>query len=641
MLRRAAPLLVILPLAGCFGPSLPRVPAAVEPPAIEIEPVFVFEDDETSPMDEILERYGTVSPSDGGTVALPGFPPGVNPADFDITIHYNDDVARWIEYFTTRARDRFETYLARKGRYEQMILERLRARGMPEDLIFLAMIESGFSPRAVSSASAVGLWQFMAPTGRQYGLEVSTFVDERRDPIKATEAALDYLQMLYKRFGSWYLAAAGYNSGENRVDRILQERVRGVRGNDAIFWEIQPYLPAETRDYVPLMIAAAILSRYPELYGFNVEPEPPEQFDVVIVPDATDLDVIAEAAGTTREEIDALNPHFIRGVTPRRQAVEVRVPAGRGPAFEAAYALIPPENRVRFVEHVVRSGDTLSRIAATYGSTVAEIQDANGIRNPNVLRVGQVLVIPRAGAAAPILASAQGTTTTAASSASAATTTVHRVASGESLWTIAQRYGVSIDDLRAWNGIGASGVIYPGQQLTLRGGAAATASTAVATTVHRVASGESLWTIARRYGVSVDELRAWNGLGASAIIHPGQQLTVRGGTALAGAVATTVHRVASGESLWTIAQRYGVTVANLRAWNGLGTNSVIHPGQELTIRGSGTTAPVLTHRVRAGDTLWDIARLHGVTTAELMSWNGLGPSAIIRPGDELVIRIAD
>lgn len=598
---RATPVALTLVLAGCAllpgGSSLPPAPAPVEPPEIvDLAPQDPFHPDDIVPFDALeVARFAAEREAAGANrIALPGLPSGADPADFDIPLHYNADVQYWMDYFTGRGRANFELYLTRKGRYEEMILERLRERGMPQDLIYLALIESGFSPRAVSRAQAVGLWQFIAATARRFGLEVSAFTDERRDPSRSTDAALAYLQELYDRFGSWFLVAAAYNSGENRVERVLRERAGGARASDSLYWAIQRYLPAETRSYVPMMIAAAILSKYRDAYGFSIQPEPPERFDIVEVPDATDLDVIAEAAGVSRAEIDALNPQFLRGMTPPGRAVQVRVPEGRGEAFRAAYALIPPEERVRFIEHIVSRGETLSGIAARYGSTVAEIQAANAIRNPNAIQINQRLIIPRAGATRASTVASASTASTSASSASTSARTV-----------------------------------------------SATASTSAAsTTVYRVRSGDSLWSIAQRHGVTVADLRAWNGLGNSNTIRPGQELRVAPGGSGAGATVT-VYRVRAGDSLWSIAQRHGVTVADLRAWNGLGNSNTIRPGQELRIAAGGSGEAVTrTHEVRRGDTLWAIARLHGVTTAELMEWNGLTPNSVIRPGDVLTLRLA-
>ncbi|HUR92847.1 MAG TPA: lytic transglycosylase domain-containing protein [Gemmatimonadaceae bacterium] len=200
-------------------------------------------------------------------------PQTVGQSGWDISNIDHNRVDMWIGIYTTRPklRDRFAVWLERKPKYEAMISEKLAARGMPQDLIYLAMIESGFNPKAYSHAKAGGLWQFIAETGQRYGLEVNRRVDERNHPDKATDAALAYLTDLHERFGSWYLAAAAYNTGENRVGRIMREVTGKERGTDADYYRISSRLPRETRDYVPMMIAAARISKDPAKYGFGPE----------------------------------------------------------------------------------------------------------------------------------------------------------------------------------------------------------------------------------------------------------------------------------------------------------------------------------------------------------------------------------
>ena len=246
-------------------------------------------------------------------------------------------VEYWIVRLQTDMRDDFAGFLERKGRYEAMITAALDERGMPRDLVYLAMIESGFKPRAYSRSRASGLWQFIRETGKRYGLDVNSAVDERNDPVKATRAALGYLSDLHERFGSWYLAAAAYNTGENRVGRIMRQ-TRGVeRGTDEDYYAIWPHLPRETRDYVPLMIAAARISKQPEIYGFHyVKPHEPWAFEEVLVGPGTSLATLARAAGTTVEDLRLLNPQIKQARTRRDEPTTVRVPLTIEPKRDAA-----------------------------------------------------------------------------------------------------------------------------------------------------------------------------------------------------------------------------------------------------------------------------------------------------------------
>ncbi len=385
----------------------------------------------------------------------------VNAARYAIPLEMNEHVQRWIDYFTEGdGRVRFELYLERAGRYEAMIRERARAAELPEDLLYLALIESGMNPNAYSRARAVGLWQFIASTGRAYGLDVDYWLDERRDPFLATDAAIAHLGDLHERFGSWYLAAAAYNAGAGRVSR----GIRRVGSED--FWDLADarVLRRETRNYVPKLLAAATIARNLERYGFgDVQPMPALEFDVVQVPDATSFDVLAEAAGTTEELIEELNPQFVRNVTPPARTVEVRVPVGTAARFTTAYAEIPPDQRVTWIEHRVTRGQTLGAIARRYGTSVASIRAANNYVNPRRLQIGQRLVIPRSRGTGSA-GSVGGASARAVLAEGPVTVTVRR---GDTLWAIARRYGTSTGELMAANGL-SSAVIHPGDRITVR-----------------------------------------------------------------------------------------------------------------------------------------------------------------------------
>ena len=302
---------------------------------------------------------------------------------FDIDVSSfatNRRVLEYLEFFQVDSRDRFEIWLSRLGRYQGMIRERLRAKGLPADLLYLTLIESGLSNTAVSRARAVGMWQFMASTGRLYGLTVDPWVDERRDPFKATEAAVNYLADLRQRLGSVYLAAAAYNAGVGRIERGI-DRLPGEPDSvdDRTFFQLSDrrYLRRETRDYVPKLIAASLIAKQPERYGFHVDPLAPLVFDEITVPDATGLDVIARLADTTIATLLELNPQFVRGVTPPSRSVVVRVPRGRGTIVAERYDSLPVTSRITFVDHYVSRGQTLSEIAQRYRVSVAMIQSAN------------------------------------------------------------------------------------------------------------------------------------------------------------------------------------------------------------------------------------------------------------------------
>ncbi|CAN5526885.1 hypothetical protein BH24GEM3_BH24GEM3_05810 [soil metagenome] len=345
---------------------------------------------------------------------------------WDLPVVWNEPVAKFVNLFGGRQTSRMALYLQRSGRYEAMIRGKLREQGMPEDLLYLSMIESGFNPDARSPAHAVGLWQFIAETGRRYGLRIDSYVDERRDPEKSTDAALKYLRYLHNRFDSWYLAAAAYNTGENRVGRIMREMTGAEKGEEAYFWRIRHRLPSETRDYVPLVVAAALVGKEPHKYGLeNVERWTPVPTETVAVPGGSDLTIVASAVGATGKELRALNPQLIRGMTPPGGSYRVRIPEGRGSLYAANFSRVraealaqaevrkAQERRVAQAKaksqpkakakptrtapsrvHRVKNGESLSVIAQRHRTSVGAIQRANGLGKRTSIRAGQTLRIP-------------------------------------------------------------------------------------------------------------------------------------------------------------------------------------------------------------------------------------------------------
>lgn len=274
------------------------------------------------------------APEDPG-ILLPPHVAEIAP-DLSLPMEMNQQVEEWMERYLTDQRPVFERYLEREGLYSDMIREGLRSRGMPEELVYLAAIESGFTPAATSRVAAMGMWQFMGPTAQAFGLRIDEYVDERRDPLRATEAALDYLQYLHDRFGSWYLAAAAYNAGPTRVARVLKSQAGDQTGAEELYWEILEHLPLETRVYVPKMLALVLLNQAAGEYGFAVERSNPIEFDRVWVPGGTTLRTVAGAVDVPISEIRELNPHLLRGVTPPGEPFGIRVPPGRTPMVVAS-----------------------------------------------------------------------------------------------------------------------------------------------------------------------------------------------------------------------------------------------------------------------------------------------------------------
>ena len=398
--------------------------------------------------------------------------------DIDVTsFAANRRVLEYLEFFQVDAHDRFAIWLTRLGRYEGMIRERLRAKRLPEDLVYLTLVESGLSNTAVSRARAVGMWQFIASTGRLYGLTVDPWVDERRDPFRATEAAVNYLADLRERLGgSAYLAAAAYNAGVGRIERGL-DRLPGEADSvtDNTFFQLadRRYLRRETRDYVPKLIAASLVAKQPGRYGFeDIRSLAPLVFDEISVPDATGLDVLARLADTTVEALLELNPQFVRGITPPGRSVSVRVPRGRGTLLAARYDTLPITDRITFVDHYVSRGQTLSDIARRYRVTVAMLQTANPRVKSHALRVGERIIVPMSGRIVPAAAWSvppeprarriQRRRAGGGGEGGSRGGDAHRVELGETMSEIARAYAVSLAELLDYNGLTMESVIRAG-----------------------------------------------------------------------------------------------------------------------------------------------------------------------------------
>jgi len=317
-------------------------------------------------------------------------PPGRRKIQFSIPAVENDRVRYFVDLFCGRAKDFFERALARSGKYIPMMATILQREGLPEDLVYLSLIESGFSPHAYSRAKALGPWQFIRSTGLRYGLKINSWIDERRDPIKSTRAAAAYLKDLHLQFGEWFLAAAAYNAGEGKVEKAMHRS----QTND--FWRLsqKTHLKSETRNYVPKFIAAALIASKPDQHGFgDVVYEPPMEYDEVRIQRPLRLATIADLAKTSLSIIKELNPALLRDITPPSETdFLLRLPVGSGEIFSQAYGTLFDSGQVKVITHKVRKGETLAGIARLYHQRVSQLMDLNGLKNHHI-RVGQDLII--------------------------------------------------------------------------------------------------------------------------------------------------------------------------------------------------------------------------------------------------------
>lgn len=447
---------------------------------------------------------------------------------FDFPVVENDKVRYFVEYYTGPARGTFKLWLERSARYLPMMRDIFTEAGLPGDLAYLAMVESGFNAKAYSWAHAVGPWQFIESTGKRYGLANDWWHDERRDPEKATRAAARFLSDLRDAFdGDWYLAVASYNAGPGK----LRQAVRKYGTRD--FWELsgKPYLRKETKNYIPKLLAVLLIAKQPEKYGFDeLEWHDPLVYDTFTLPSSTDLEVIAKLCNVDYDTIKQFNPELKRWSTPPDSSdYQIRLPAETGPVFAEKYALLPVSERANYQRHKIKSGDTLLALSKRYGVRISDIQRLNKISNPRALQIGTNLIVPLNpdhNGSRPLAELKDDYKRSRRAS--------YTVRSGDSLWEISRKFDVSEKQLRVWNRLGWSNVIRPGQRLLVSAQGKRSAPTAKTVVekgparkvIYLVRSGDTLWGIGRQFSVETTQIRAWNNLSDNHVLQPGDKLTL-------------------------------------------------------------------------------------------------------------------
>jgi membrane-bound lytic murein transglycosylase D len=453
--------------------------------------------------------------------------------EFDIPIVINEKVEQFIQYFQTTARKVFSNWLARSEKYIPSMRNHLRENGLPEDLVYMALIESGFNPHAYSRSKASGPWQFTYLTGKRYGLRSNWWIDERRDPEKSTIAAAKYLKDLYDMFECWYLAAAGYNAGEKKIAAAMKR----YRTED--FWELTKYryLKQETKDYVPQMIAAALIAKDPEKYGFvGIEYQEPLCYDKVKVPEITDLRLIAQACETTVDEIKDLNPELSRWCTPPNfPDYEIKIPFGKKELFLRNFETLYPGETCRFKVHAVRKRESLAKIAKIYRVDLEPILEINRLNKKSRLSVGMNLLIPlRKDQDSKRDRVAKKKSDGMDRNAKPAETT-YTIKKGDSLWSIANEMGVNMSALITWNNLHPEKKLMPGDKLKIRINRTSGPSDEPRGkqtgkgVVYVVKEGDSLWSIAKKFNLTVSEIKTWNRLNGADQIYPEDQLRLKVG----------------------------------------------------------------------------------------------------------------
>ena len=432
--------------------------------------------------------------------------------------------------FYARKQEYLERVADRATPYIFHIVEELERRNMPLELALLPIVESAYQPFALSRSRASGIWQFIPSTGRRYGLKQNWWYDGRRDIIQATDAALNYLQKLHDDFnGDWLLALAAYNAGELNIARAMEKNLKA--GKPADFWSLK--LKKETMGYVPSLLAVAEIIADPAAYNITLKPIPNQAyFAVVDAGSQIDLATVAQLSGLSMDEIYTLNPGINKWATDPEGPFHLLIPLDISESFQQKLAALPPEQRSKWHTHKIRQGDTLGAIAAAYGTDINTIKQTNKLKS-NLLRTGGTLIVPAAAGPLP-----QYTLSQASRSARQLQRSpdgqrlTYTITAGDTLWDISTAYDVSVEQLCEWNGITPRTILHPGNKLVVWSQAGMVPAAAkVATTTesahitYTVRQGDSLWLIARRHGVSVQQLRQWNSLDHNDLL-PGQNLDI-------------------------------------------------------------------------------------------------------------------
>jgi len=586
--------------------------------------------------------------------------------DLAITFPIPERVLVEIEEIQKLYPKNFQAGLDRSAKYVPYARAQLAKAGLPTDLVWLAMVESQFSPKVVSRAGASGMWQFMKSSARRYNLRVDSYVDERFNWQSATHAAAAYLRDLNEMFdGDWALATSAYNMGEYGLERAIASA-----GGERDLWklvETSRVMQRETKKFYAKLLATIIVAREPERYGFTLNPQAPEETVRVPIQGSYSLAALERTCGLSSGSLTQLNPDLIRGVTPPTGEYKIAVPVQAGSKVAAALSKLPqvkPVSIAAGATHIVRRGETISGIAKKYRVSSSALMKANRLTSPRRLQAGKRLVIPGSGATSAYSISGSSRAEPSSVSGEGRFYTVRR---GDTLSEIAQRFKVSVNELKAFNRLGSSCSIRTGQRLAVAP-PPPSAGTAQAATgsgaLHVVRTGEYPAKIARLHGVKLDDFLRANNLNVKSTIRVGDKLVVPGkaqsnmsGSVPAGAEKAT-HKVAKGESASVIASKYGVKTSDFLAWNNLSAKSVLRVGDTYMVyvhdtgRKSGTSgddkaAPAakdpketdqkIVHKTSKGQNPTTIARRYGVKVSDLYKWNDWDKDLVLQIGQDVII----
>ena len=573
-------------------------------------------------------------------------------SQFTLPVEFNERVLQEIFYMTNAARKFMAGSLNRKTAYDSLIYAQLDSAKMPRDLIYLALVESGFKVKAYSRAKASGMWQFIPETGKRYGLEVDYWVDMRRNPEFATRAALKYLKRLHDEFGDWLLAMAAYNCGEGRVRRLVREMQADSTRDTTLpitYWNLE--LPKETMRYVPRILAAMVIGHYPEQYEMTVEKTYQPDFDTVTVFDSFPLEEVAKLLKVSEDTLRSLNMELVKWCTPpNKDSYLLRLPVGTRSAFVEGYDKMEKNNFSSWHHHKVRKGESLGIIARQYGIKVSELQQANDMKGSRI-RAGQSLLIPIKITPKP----------KANKGKKPERVRSYIVKEGDNLASIARMFGVSQESLRIWNSLDAAAFVKAGDTLLVskpeeKSKVEESRPKLAVGQKYVVREGDTYAAVAAAYDVPAVLLMQAN-QGFTRRLAVGDSLVIPEYAKKAAKPATrsvkpekaktekkkasensSVYVVQSGDNLSVIARKYGITVSKIQELNGMGNSTYLNVGQKLIVEGTATSEDGFKiHTVKKGEGLWDIARQYKVTIEEIVKWNNLNDTKI-KVGEKLKIK---
>jgi len=589
--------------------------------------------------------------------------------EYDVPVVWNERIQRSLHFYINGRKAAMERWLNRAHYYLPFMKKQFADSGLPQDLAYLPLIESGFNPLAYSPAHASGIWQFISSTGKIYGLRHNFWIDERRDPIKSTNAAIRYLKKLHNDFNDWHLALAAYNCGEGRVGRTIKKLQKDS------FWELT--LPRETMNYVPQYIASLMLAKSPECFGYEVTVTDTFSFDTVQVSECIGIDDIATGIGVEADTIKKLNPHILHWCTPPDMSdVTLYLPPGKTKQFKTFYANLPEEKKVTWFRYRIRRGDSLIKISRRFKLPVSAIKSVNKMRGSRII-AGRHLFIPIPANSSYV--KSLNDSPSEQHETDAKGRIKYRVKRGDTVWELSELFGVSAEEISQWNNLDKASQLRIGDILVIKTKPSEEkkedkkipALDPGESEKYTVQSGDTPYAIALKLGISLDALQAWNNLNQQKTIYPGDVLVYSNNKAKilpetqktqTSTTSATKNKnvirysVAKGDNLFQISQDFSVPMKELMALNNLTKRSILHVGDIILVPAKkqkpgnkpqkkkvqpDPSGSVVYYKVKKGDNLWQIANTFGIPVDQICEYNGLSEKTVLMPGDTIKIRMAD